>query len=64
LILRGLIAVLQSPLIDCVSFDPFGFEQDGFTAPELYIGSCEITKALVSLGVASNAYRPADSVDD
>ena len=39
--------MLQAPLFDSLSFDPFSCPQDGLTAPEVDIGRCEIAQALV-----------------
>ncbi|MBG6158229.1 hypothetical protein IWQ52_004295 [Labrenzia sp. EL_159] len=52
------------PLIDCVSFDCFTLEHDGFTTPEADIGRHQVAEALVPLGVAGNACRSADCGDD
>lgn len=45
--LCGLIAVLQTSLAECVSFDPFAFEQKGFGTSEIAVSGCEIFEALV-----------------
>jgi hypothetical protein len=39
--------VVQAALFDCVSFDPFTFEQDGLAASEVDVGRGEIVEALV-----------------
>ncbi len=39
--------MLQATFLDCVSFDPFSFQQDGLTAPEVDVGRGEIVDALV-----------------
>ena len=39
--------MVQAALFDCVSFDPFTFEQDGLAAPEVDFGRSEIVEALV-----------------
>ncbi len=39
--------MLQAPMFDCLSFDPFSCPQDGLTASEVDIGRREIAQALV-----------------
>ena len=39
--------MLQAPVLDGLSFDPFSCPQDGVTAPEVNIGRREIFQALV-----------------
>ena len=41
------VAMLQTPVLDGLSFDPFPFEQDGLAAPEVDIGGREVIQALV-----------------
>ena len=48
--LCGGLAVLQAPLFECLSFDPFSFQQDGLTAPEVNVGRCQIAQAFAVLG--------------
>jgi hypothetical protein len=36
--LCGFLLVLQASLLDCVPFDPFSFQQDCLTAPEVHVG--------------------------
>ena len=38
---------MQTPVFDCLSFDPFSFQQDGLSAAEVDIGWREITQALM-----------------
>jgi len=45
--LCGLAAVLQSSGFDGVAFNPFSFEQDGLTTPEVDVGRGDVTDALV-----------------
>ncbi len=45
--LGGGLAVLQAPLFECLSFDPFSCAQDGLTAPEVNVGRCQIAQAFV-----------------
>ena len=40
--LCGLAAVYQASVLDSLSFDPFSFQQDGLTAPEVDISRGEI----------------------
>jgi hypothetical protein len=47
IILGGGFAVLQAPLVDGFSFDPFSFQQDCLTPPEIDIGGREVAQALV-----------------
>ena len=39
--------MLQTPVLKGLSFDPFPFQQDGVTAPEVDIGGREVIQALV-----------------
>ena len=39
--------MLQAPVLDGLSFDPFPFQQDGLAAPEVDIGGREVIQALV-----------------
>ena len=39
--------MLQAPVLDDLSFDPFPFQQDGLAAPEVDIGGREVIQALV-----------------
>jgi hypothetical protein len=36
--LRGLFVVKQPTVLNGLAFDPFSFQQDGFTAPEVDVG--------------------------
>ena len=36
--LCGFLLVLQAALLNCVPFDPFHFQQDCLTAPEVEVG--------------------------
>jgi hypothetical protein len=45
--LGGGFAVLQAPFVECFSFDPFSFQQDGLASSEVDIGGSEVAKALV-----------------
>ena len=39
--------MLQSSEFDCVSFDPFALEEDGWAAPEVDVGRCQVLQAFV-----------------
>ena len=39
--------MLQAPLFDGLSLDPFSLQQDGLAAPEVDVGRGEIVEALV-----------------
>ena len=45
--LGGRFAVLQAPFVECLSFNPFSFQQDGLAASKVDIGGREVSKALV-----------------
>ena len=45
--LCGVIAVLQAPGLQCVSLDPFPFQQDGLATTEVDIGRRQVVQALV-----------------
>ena len=45
--LRGLFVVKQPTVLDGLALDPFSFQQDGLTAPEVDVGRGEIVDALV-----------------
>ena len=45
--LCGLFVVKQPTVLDGLAFDPFSFQQDGLTAPEVDVGRGEIVDALV-----------------
>ena len=49
--LRGLFVVKQPTVLDGLAFDPFSFQQDGLTAPEVNVGRGEIVDALVTAPV-------------
>ena len=36
--LSGFLLVLQASFLDCVPFDPFPFQQDCLTSPEVHVG--------------------------
>ena len=39
--------MLQAPMFECFSFDPFSSQQDGLTTPAIYVCGCEVFQALV-----------------
>jgi hypothetical protein len=47
LILCGVLLVLQAAISDCVSFDPFSFQQDDSGASEVDVSRGEIAQTLV-----------------
>jgi hypothetical protein len=44
--------VQQAAIGDCLSFDPFSFDQNGLAAPEVNVGWRQIVDALVIAQVA------------
>jgi hypothetical protein len=47
LILSYVSFVVQASVLDGFAFDPFSFQQDGLTAPEVDVGRRQIVDALV-----------------
>ena len=47
MMLCGLPAMQQASVLDCLSFDPFPFDEDGVAASEVDVGRCQIAEALV-----------------
>ncbi len=45
--LCGLPTVQQAAICNCLSFDPFPFDQNGLAPPEIDIGGGQIADALV-----------------
>ena len=45
--LGGELAVLQAPIFDSLSFDPFALFEDGGGPAEVGIGGCHVAEALV-----------------
>ncbi len=39
--------MLQAPVLNSLSFDPFSFQQDGLAPPEVDIGRGQIVQALM-----------------
>ena len=52
--------MLQATVCDCLSFDPFAFEEDGLGSSEVDVGRREIAQALVIAGMVVMS-RLADS---
>jgi hypothetical protein len=46
-ILCGLLLVQQAAIGDCLSFDPFPFDQNGLASPEVDVGRRQVTDALM-----------------
>ena len=53
--------MLQASIFDCGSFDPFSFQQDCLTAPEVHVGRRQIAQALVIAPVIVVIDEPADA---
>ena len=47
LILCGEFAVMQAPMFDGLSFDPFALFNDGLRPAEVGVGGCDVIQALV-----------------
>jgi hypothetical protein len=45
--LCGLLTVQQASVLDGLSLDPFAFDEDGRTSPEVDVGWCQVGEALV-----------------
>src|ERR1700730_4231370 len=45
--LRGLSTVQQAAIGDCLSFDPFSFDQNGLAPPEVDVGGRQVGDALM-----------------
>ena len=43
--------MLQTTVCDCLALDPFAFEEDGLSAPEVDVSRSEIAEALVIAGM-------------
>ena len=53
--------MLQAAVLDRVSFDPFSFQQDGLSPPEVDVGGREVFQALVIALVIVVFDEPADA---
>ena len=58
--LCGVIAVLQAPGLQCVSLDPFPFQQDGLATTEVDIGRRQVVQALIVTVIVVMADEVAD----
>lgn len=45
--LGGKLAVLEAPMFECLSFDPFSSLDDGCSPAEVGVGRCYVVEALV-----------------
>ena len=52
--------MLQATIGDCLSFDPFAFEEDGFSPSEVDVGGREIAQALVIAGMVVMSHESRD----
>ena len=43
--------MLQATVYDCLAFDPFAFEENGLSAPEVDVSRGKIVEALVIAGM-------------
>ena len=57
MMLCGLLTMLQASAGDCLSFDPFPFDEDGLAASEVDVGRGQIAQALVVAPVNSPAMK-------
>jgi hypothetical protein len=52
--------MLQATVCDCLSFDPFAFEEDGLRPSEVDVGRREIAQALVIAGMVVMSHEGGD----
>ena len=52
--------MLQAAILDCGSFDPFSFQQDGLGASEVDVSRGEIAQALVIAAMVVVVDEPVD----
>ena len=52
--------MLQATIGDCLSFDPFAFEEDGLSAAEVDVSRSEIAEALVIAGMVVMRHEGRD----
>ena len=45
--LCGFPTVQQAAVCNCLSFDPFPFDQNGLASPEVDVGGCQVADALM-----------------
>ena len=53
--------MLQATVCDCLSFDPFAFEEDGLGSSEVDVGRREIAQALVIAGMVVMSHEVTPS---
>jgi hypothetical protein len=53
--------LLQASFLDCVAFDPFSFQQDCLTTPEVHVGRCQIAQALMIAPMVVVIDEPANA---
>ena len=52
--------VLQATVCDCLAFNPFAFEEDGLSAPEVDVSWGKIVEALVIAGMVVVRHEGGD----
>ena len=52
--------MLQATIGDCLSFDPFAFEEDGLGSSEVDVGRGKIVEALVIAGMVVMSHESRD----
>ena len=52
--------MLQATVCDCLAFDPFAFEEDGLSAPEVDVSRGKIVEALVIAGMVVVRHESGD----
>ena len=52
--------MLQATVCDCLAFDPFAFEEDGLSAPEVDVSRGKIVEALVIAGMVVVRHEGGD----
>jgi hypothetical protein len=45
--LCGLLSMQQAAICNCLSFDPFSFDQNGLASPEVDVGGRQVADALM-----------------
>ena len=62
--LGGELAVLQAPIFDGLSFDPFALFDDGFGPARVGVGWCHVVEALVIAPVVILPIRRQSGCDE
>ena len=52
--------MLQATVCDCLALDPFAFEEDGLSAPEVDVSRGKIVEALVIAGMVVARHEGGD----